>query len=472
MYRVDLPLTGTFAAWRDAARGLIGAGVRPEEVAWQRGEGGADLFGAAPPPMAEAPGLTVPKSFLQAAQLVAWHRDPERFARLYAMLHALQTDRRLMEDRGDPRVVRLHAMAKEVGRDKHKMTAFVRFRELEPLSDRRRFAAWFEPSHYIAEPTAPFFAKRFGDMDWSIFTPDLSVHFDGALRFEPGAPRPDLPEDAAEDLWRTYFRSIFNPARLKPAAMQSEMPRKYWKNLPEAGLIPELIATAQTRAQEMAEAAPTLAPARARPVLERVHAAQAEKLEGRDQFAAALEGCRRCGLWENATRPVPGEGPLDARLMVVGEQPGDAEDLSGRPFVGPAGQLFDRVLAEAGIDRATLYVTNAVKHFKFRARGKRRLHESPSRGEIRHCRWWLDVERERVKPRLILAMGGTAVESLTGTREGLLKRRGGIEAAEDGTPLMVTVHPSYILRLPDRVRQQEETARFREDLQRAAQAAA
>ncbi|MBV7408570.1 UdgX family uracil-DNA binding protein [Maritimibacter sp. DP1N21-5] len=467
MRHQPLPPVGTFEAWRDAARALLLARVTPEEVSWSMGEVAPDLF-ARDSPLPDAEGtVTVPREFLQLARQAVWHRDPERFARLYTLLWRVQCEKRLIGDRGDPLVAKLNAMAKEVGRDKHKMTAFVRFRETgDPAAPRRQFAAWFEPTHFIVEPTAPFFAKRFGDMDWSIFTPDLSVHFDGTLNFAECAAKPPFPEDATEDLWRTYFRNIFNPSRLMPKAMQSEMPKKYWKNMPEAGLIPELITTAPARARAMAEAMPTIAPARAARVGEAVRQAQALREAGQDAFEVALAGCRRCPLWENATQAVPGEGPLDARLMFVGEQPGDREDLTGRPFVGPAGQLFDETLEGAGIDRDKVYVTNAVKHFKFVPRGKRRLHQNPNRDEIEHCKWWLGLERERVQPELIVAMGGTALESLTGSRRDILKRRGGVEALGDGTPLFVTVHPSFILRIPDRVRQEEERDRFRADLER------
>lgn len=455
MYHVDLPRIGTFEAWRGKARALRAAGVKPHEVLWTRGEPAGDLFADALPPEGDAP-LTVPRGFLDLARMAIWHSDPERFARLYALLDALQTDKRLIEDRADPRVARLNAMAKEVGRDKHKMTAFVRFREVDSDGPRRRFAAWFVPSHFIMEPSAPFFAKRFGDMDWSIFTPDLSAHFDGTVRFDDGAAKPPLPEDATEDLWRTYFRSIFNPARVKVSAMQSEMPKKYWKNLPEASLIPEMIATAQARASAMAEAAPTMAPARAARVTERLRS-------GQDRVEDALGACRRCALWSNATQAVPGEGPLDAPLMLVGEQPGDREDLTGRPFVGPAGQVLDRALAEVGLAREALYLTNAVKHFKFRPRGKARIHQGPDRGEVMACKWWLALEVERVRPKLIVALGATAVASLTGTGQGLMKRRGTVEATPEGVPVLVTVHPSYLLRLPDAARPEAE-ALFRADL--------
>lgn len=265
-----LPEIGTFEAWRREARACLGAEIPPEDLLWHRGAAEGDLFAEALPAVSAA-SVNVPKAFLELARLAICHRDPERFARAYALLWALRRDKRLLEDRADARVNRLNRMAKEVSRDRHKMTAFVRFREIgDPSAPRRRFAAWFEPSHYICELTAPFFVKRFGDMDWSIVTPDLSVHFEhGQLRIAPGQPRPDLPEDATEDLWRTYFRNIFNPARLKIGAMQSEMPRKYWHNLPEAELIPEMIAGAEARARAMAEAAPTLAPKRAEKIAAR-----------------------------------------------------------------------------------------------------------------------------------------------------------------------------------------------------------
>lgn len=153
----------------------------------------------------------------------------------------------------DPLGARLAAMAKSVRRDIHKVHAFVRFRELSS-GPRRRFAAWFEPDHHTLEPAAPFFARRFGDMDWLIVTPKQSARFeDGILTHGPGAARPTLPDDATEGLWQVYYANIFNPARLKPAAMRSEMPRKYWKNLPETRLIPQMLADAPARVARMQE---------------------------------------------------------------------------------------------------------------------------------------------------------------------------------------------------------------------------
>ena len=163
----------------------------------------------------------------------------------------------------------------------------------------------------------------------------------------------------------------------------------------------------------------------------------------------AEQACTRCPLYRHATQAVPGEGPLPARLMMVGEQPGNDEDLKGHPFVGPAGRMLDRAMADAGLDRKTVFVTNAVKHFKFEPRGKRRLHKRPNAYEIERCRWWNEIERKLVKPDLIVALGVTAARSLTGRTITITKVRGEAMPLEDGSRLVVTVHPSALLRIED-----------------------
>ena len=175
-------------------------------------------------------------------------------------------------------------------------------------------------------------------------------------------------------------------------------------------------------------------------------------------------GCTRCPLYEDATQTVFGEGPLDASLLFIGEQPGDQEDLAGRPFVGPAGQLFNQALEEAGVDRSRAYVTNAVKHFKFVRQGKRRLHQSPDAGEIQACRWWLGQEIDLIRPRLIVALGASAARAMLGKAVTISRTRGQAIPLDNGAEGWVTVHPSYLLRLPDEVKRAEERARFVEEL--------
>ena len=171
----------------------------------------------------------------------------------------------------------------------------------------------------------------------------------------------------------------------------------------------------------------------------------------RSQLAlkAAEAACTRCPLYRNATQVVPGEGPARARIMLVGEQPGDREDIAGKPFVGPAGRILDQALEEAGLDRAKLFVTNAVKHFKFEPRGKRRLHKRPNAYEIDRCHYWFELERAIVKPKVIVAMGATAIRSVHGKPLTIAKARGRLLPLEDSGQMIATIHPSYLLRIRD-----------------------
>lgn len=477
MHRIALAGPTDFKGWREAARRLARQGVEPAEVVWNAAGEIGDLFGATEPrepvpPPSEGPAFAVPRAFVDLAETAILHSDPERFALLYKMLCRLRVDHDALEDSVDPLTIRLNGLAKAVRRDIHKMHAFVRFRAVETEAGEC-FIAWFEPEHHIVEAAAPFFARRFASMRWSILTPERSVHWDGeVLRLSDGVDRSAAPgEDALEDLWRRYYASIFNPARLKVQAMMSEMPQKYWRNLPEASLIKPLIDQAERRSAEMVQSATTSAnprPQRARPAPSAEAVAAGGTIEA---LRAEAAGCRRCPLWAPATQTVFGEGPEDAEIVFVGEQPGDQEDLAGRPFVGPAGQVFDTALREVGIDRSRVYVTNAVKHFKFLPRGKRRLHQAPNVSEIVACHWWLAEELAILRPRLVVALGATAVRSLTGKAMTLAVARERPLRTEDGTALLATIHPSYLLRLPDEAMKAREHARFLEDLRRVAQIA-
>jgi len=186
-----------------------------------------------------------------------------------------------------------------------------------------------------------------------------------------------------------------------------------------------------------------------------------------DELRDAVNACKRCSLWRNATQGVPGEGPAPAELMLVGEQPGDAEDLAGHPFVGPAGSVLDRALQDAGLDRRTLFVSNAVRHFKFEPRGKRRLHAKPNAEEIEACRWWVEEELKFVAPKLVIALGATAARSLLGHTATVSAMRGLPTPFQGNRHLWVTIHPSYLLRIPDDVKQRAEYSRFVQDLEGA-----
>ena len=452
--------------WRGAARSLALEGVAPEEVAWAVGQPD-DLFAeAAAPEAGPAPsgGFTLPRALVELAQTAIQHDDPERFALLYRLIwRAHRGEKHLLDLATDAEVQAVQRLAQSVRRDTHKMRAFVRFREVaEP--EGTRYVSWFEPDHYIVEANAAFFVRRFATMTWSILTPYRSAHWNGeAVSFGPGALKSEVPDDdALEAYWRTYYSSIFNPARLKIGAMTSEMPRKYWKNLPEAAAIPDLIRNAAARTETMVQQPVFSAP---KPTRAHAKAEAAPAATTLLQAARDIHDCRRCALWEPATQPVFGEGPADARIMIVGEQPGDQEDLAGRPFVGPAGQLLDRAMAEAGLDRQQVYVTNAVKHFKFVPRGKRRIHEKPGTSEIAACHFWLELEREELRPALTVMMGATAARAVLGRTVTIGRERSRPIPLPGGNATgFVTVHPSYLLRLPDEEAKAREYAAFVEDL--------
>lgn len=462
-YVVHIADIEDFTAWRDEARCLVQAGIAPDRVVWTEPEGQAgDLFAGgdlgSPRPPIDAPQVRANRAYLDLARMALLHSDSVRFDLLYRVLWRLQSNTRLMDDAADPDVRRLHELARVVRRDIHKMRAFVRFRVVEEADRSERYVAWFEPAHHILRHNARFFVDRFTNMRWSILTPKGSLLWDGeSLHEGPPAQRSDAPEgDPAEDLWKRYYASIFNPARLKIGAMLKEMPRKYWKNMPEAALIPGLVAGAQAREAAMVEQGEALF-------------AEAERPSSLDAIGQAIQACRRCPIGCNGTRAVMGEGRKSAPLMIVGEQPGDHEEQQGRPFVGPAGRLLDEHLEQAGIDRRSVYVTNAVKHFKFEPRGKRRLHKTPTAKEIDICRWWLDGERGLLRPRHILALGASAARGILGRTASIGRERGTPIAGADAT-IWVTVHPSFLLRVPDNRAVEEE--KFQSDLQRVAAALA
>ncbi|MER8428961.1 UdgX family uracil-DNA binding protein [Mesorhizobium caraganae] len=248
------------------------------------------------------------------------------------------------------------------------------------------------------------------------------------------------------------------------------MPKKYWRNLPEASLIPDLIAGADEAAKHMIARMPTTpAPHHAR--VQARHWPKREPAEAPDDDANTLselreaaKSCRRCPLWRDATHTVFGEGPDNAKVVFVGEQPGDQEDLAGKPFVGPAGKVFNAILDDAGVDRQKVYVTNAVKHFKFEPRGKRRIHSKPNAGEVQACRWWIGKELELIKPGLAVALGATAALSLLGKAIPVTKMRGQVIEREDGLRVFITIHPSFILRIHEPADKEAERERFLHDM--------
>ncbi len=458
----------TFEAFREAARPLLASSTPPANVFFEdRRRGQVTLsfgdtpasrsFGDTPELRSQAERtrikpkkVNVPARAVELAKLASFHRDGDRFELLYRVFYRLtHGEPYLLDVASDADTLRLRRMVQSVKHDEHKMHAFVRFRKVDVVGEAEPwFVAWHRPEHPLLRLTAPFFQRRFPSMRWSLLTPQESVHWDmSELHYGPGVPREDAPPpDAFEEMFLTYYKAIFNPARVNLDVMQAMMPKRFWSTMPETAVIGDLARSADTRVQVMKDGG------------ESASSAFIPKTSSLAVLKDAIPACRACDLCLHATQPVFGElgtaqkpvgTLLESGLFLVGEQPGDEEDKAGRPFIGPAGKVLDRALEEAGIDRSTTYLTNAVKHFKFEPRGKRRIHQRPAYGEVRACRGWLDAELEIVKPKVIVALGSTAAQSFLGKRFQVSKRRGQIEKTRFCDAWVATWHPSAILRAPD-----------------------
>jgi DNA polymerase len=412
-----------FAQWREAARELLALSMPPEAVRWD-GDAG---FSGAPDgarqthnrvvPLPESQAVPhLPRSLMDMLQTAACCRVPDRWALLYRVVWRWQRGERAVQSARDPDGARLREMVTAVHREEQDMHANIRFRERPAEAGPPRFVAWFEPRHDVLSQVAQHFISRMGKLSWMIATPEASVLWDGAMLHNCG-PLMDSAagfEQAGEAPWLSYYRSVF------PLADAAAPP----------GSCARAVQLVGRRASDKLPSAPEPAP-------------------GQGDQPATLDQCRRCGLWEHATQAVGGEGPKRARIMLVGEQPGDQEDLAGQPFVGPAGKLLDRVCEAAGVERRALYVTNAVKHFKWEPRGKRRMHKTPAQREIEACSYWLEKELASVRPAVIVAMGTTALKSVLGTSHVTLKDTLGRPIRHEGRWIVTIYHPSYALRVPD-----------------------
>lgn len=483
-----------FEGWRTAARSLLIQGIAPEQVEWRVGGESAGLFDAPDfvPTQSQGSQISVSRDFLLLCKTAILFRDPARFGQLYRLLWRMQAERQLLQIAFDADVIKVRSMQQAIRRDLHKMKAFVRFREIEsePYSEQSSepgskpsinqaaesiFVAWFEPSHYIVQASAPFFTGRFANMRWSILTPDVCMHWNGReLSYSPGANKADAPaEDSGEDLWRSYYRSIFNPARLKVSAMQSQMPKKYWRNLPEAELIADLIANADKRKHTMIAAPPT-EPQR------KIVKYTAEKQDGmaKPDAVGAKAALQRLNIeWlangefklaEYSTQAVLGSGAAPCNIMLLGEQPGEQEDLAGLCFIGPAGKLLDLALQEAGIKRSDVYVTNVLKHYKFKLQGTRRMHMEPNLDDIMTYLSWLHGEIAIVQPLIIVALGAVAANVITGEAQDIEANRGKLFRMANSRKVLVTHHLAFILRATDKVTKQLRYGRLVTDLKAAA----
>jgi DNA polymerase len=456
-----------FEQWRSVARDLRLRGTSPAEVQFfTPGETGlfvttnvADIA-ANPPPQVSS--FRVPKDFLELAENVGYHREPKRWDLLYRVLWRLTHDEpRLLQVHTDDDMHRLSMMEKAVCRDAHKMKAFVRFREVIQESEKH-YIAWHRPDHFVLRKIAPFFSRRFKAMNWTILTQDESVSWDQReLKYFQGVDRSEAPSaDDLEDLWRTYYANIFNPARIKIKAMKTEMPVRHWSTLPETTIIDQMLKDAPARVADM------IARSEGFDRSARDYMPDPSQPLSLPQLSDAIKQCRACDLHCHATQAVFGHGPVDARIVIVGEQPGDSEDIEGKPFVGPAGEILNRALAEAGIDRTQLYVTNTVKHFKFDRNGKQRLHKKPNSREIRACLPWFEAEWSQLQATTLVCLGATAATALISPGFRLQQQRGQWIESKYTPRTLATWHPSFILRLPTQSQRESRMEELISDLRK------
>lgn len=422
-----------YAQWRSVARPLLSAGIAPEQIEWRTDPVSAvELPPAAP--------LRLSRQLVGMLESVACYRHAGRWELMYRLAWRWLRQPKLLEDAADPDVHHATRMARAVEREVHKMHAFVRFRELEHEDGGKMYYAWFEPTHEILKLGVPFFCQRFPNMDWMIATPDgTALWRECELQYVDTPDKSMLPKaDAHEGLWRTYYRNICNVARINPPAMQREMPQRYWRNLPESVEIHSLMRDGQANFAQREREVMDAEMAKARAVQ--------KALADLPDYSGGPAACRRCDIWRHATQAVLGEGSTTAAVMLVGEQPGDEEDLRGRPFVGPAGRVLDEALQNAGLQRGDVYITNAVKHFKWEPRGKRRLHKRPDAAEVMACNHWLDAEIAQIKPRIIVALGASALRAVAGSSDAIESARTLQIPHASGARIVCTYHPAAILR--------------------------
>ena len=422
--------------WRLAARQFILAGIEPMDLLWRIG-------GRGDPLPARDGHFNLPRAFVSMLAHAFQVRQAERFGLLYSLIWRVHAGEPVWTSDDDPDLRLAREWGLMVRADAHRMRTHLRFTMADPGADvvadpgadpgaDAEWIGWFTPDHWVLEANARLFARRNPGRSFTIVTPDGTAHWNQTrLRFGAGLKNA-TGDDTLLAWWESHRDTILTTAHegfgIQEAEDLAEVPRP----VDRSGIGPVVLANKHSAASP-------------------------------DLVLRARE-CERCSLYGPATQTVFGEGPSNARIMFIGEQPGDQEDTIGRPFVGPAGQLLDEALEAAGIDRREIYITNAVKHFKFTQRGKQRIHQSPSPSEIDVCRFWLEAERAALNPALIVLLGGSAGRALLGRPVAVTRERGRPLALPDGTMAFLTVHPSYLLRQPNGAAYAREYAAFVKDL--------
>ena len=461
----------SFAAWRRAARELLRQGVEPERIEWVEFDSvDTGISSVAAPDNSAAPVVAtpaIPRELLAWLKTAACFCAPDRWSLLYRILWRWTHGERHVLDPQDADGALLDQRIQSVEHETNDLVTLTLFRRRDPSMGAPEFVGWYEPHHDLLAQAAERFAERMGDSTWMLATPQGAVFWNGMLlrisrpaaddgetscpehqqqnppatqALPPGAMAGEATtSEPTEALWLAYYASAFNGA---PAPV----PLRYWRTPPVGPPLPAQLARERSRlgAQSRTVTVPEMPP------LE--YSAVTPPLR---EPTGPLATCRRCALWRNAKQAVAGAGPAQAALMVVGEQPGEHENQHGAPFTGPAGQLLDTVLARAGLDRAALYLTYAVKHYKWETLEQQRVHRTPARREVEACQYWLEHELTQIAPRVVVTLGATALKALTGAHVNLSEYLG--QTIDHGGRLIVpTWHPSYALKMVD--------GRLREDI--------
>jgi len=430
------PRVNNFETWLAAASTLIAAEAAPPLVDWGDNDGVESLFAANHvTPASTSMILDLPAGLRQRLEEACCYLGKERWSLPYRVLwRCLHNDWAALlpgDTDGSPFARRERAVRGAA----HAMKGFLRFQERPDNMHSPRFVAWYEPPHDVLQPVAHHFAERMGSNTWLIATPLGSANWDGKrLAFGPPLSKPAQNEDLIEALWLDYYRSTFNPERLNPELMQAHLPSVQQRSLPEARLIPAMISQAQLGQSRQAIAAS--------PVISK----KASCTTGRNtrlSLGDELEHCKRCGLWEHATYPVGGSGPANARVIIVGEQADDHDDLIGEPFSGELGRFLESLLTAAGIEREDVYLTHAVKHFRFESIQLQRRYRAPTTAHLEACRHWLEQELAQIPAIAIVALGRSAAQALLQTEVPLPTGEAPLVMQLAEKRVFVTWHPAY-----------------------------
>ncbi|MFL9910964.1 UdgX family uracil-DNA binding protein [Paraburkholderia sp. RL17-337-BIB-A] len=507
----------SFAVWRRTARILLRQGVEPSRIEWV--ESGSEAAVASPgaghdagvghavqssataaveslssslasasatgEPDAEstrtaagnvatstAGVLAIPRELLSWLRTAACFRAPDRWSLVYRVLWRWTHGERKVLDLDDPDGALLDQRIHTVEHETDDLLTLTLFRRRDPSMGPPEFVGWYEPHHDLLERAAARFAARMGESTWMLATPHGAVFWNGML-LRSGRPLVEEHEQTSqaltanamtgeavtstptEALWLAYYASAFN-------AQPSPVPLRYWRMPPAGPPLPAHLARKRSRlgAQSTAITVPPTPPVE--------YSAMTPPLR---EPTGPLATCRRCALWRNAKQAVAGAGPDHAAIMVVGEQPGEHENQHGEPFTGPAGQLLDAVLARAGLERQALYLTYAVKHYKWETLDGARVHRTPVRREVEACQYWLEKELTRIAPRVVVTLGATALRALTGAHVNLSEYLGQT-IAHEGRLIVPAWHPSYALGMADATLREDVVASIVTAFSRAAALAA